>query len=717
MTTTAAPPSSGLSAAEVTAYLALVQAQSAARQQLTDAAVAAVVNSLEVFTDWWDSDAITDLTRDILRQVQPAQRRAARLTDSYVARLVSKHRGRTERGGAAVDITRLRRQLPQELIERLARDEVTVPVVEIGDTVDGPNASIDDELEDLLALVDTPAEWRDPADAYGRIADQYRWETIANGASDEEALAKAKIRAEQVVDTDISLAVREQEAATAKRLGVQLYRRVLHPELAESGLSCGLCIVASDRVYSVAKFKREIHAHCVPAGTRVAAQGVLAVTRRKYSGQLVVLFTASGQEVTVTPNHPVLTSQGWIPAGLVGVGDDVVRHLVGHGVVGRGPEEGDGPPLIEEVWGAASVQSALHLRSVPLSAEDFHGDGADGEVDVVAPGRDLPRMGDVSFGQPCGEAGLVCRHGRGPQLASQSLLDDLLLGGWLAPQCGVGGGDEFLPVRERRSLVPMEAGVGAAAALDPGFLQDPGDRTAADTEPVGQGEFGRAAPVGGDDLVCGEVVEAPPPRFDPAVPYGTEDGVLAYAELGGKLLDRLAGSVALDRVVEKRLVDGTHEVFNLHTAEGWYSADSYIVSNCHCEMVPIEDGKDPALVLNQSDLDSLYAAAGKAVGSEEPVTGGGKRQLGALKRVRVGITEHGELGPILINQSGQYRTLADFAKTQSQSPKIRAEAQLPALVESLARWEAKRDAGETGHESKIRWHREQIARLRRIAGQ
>ena len=398
MTATTAPPAAGLSAAELTAYLALVQAQAAARQQLTDAAVAAVIGYLELFTDWYDSDAISDLTQDILRQVQPAQTRAARLTDSYVARLVSKQRGRTERAAGAVDITQLRRKLPQELIERIARGEVDVPVLDIGDTVDGPGDGIDDELQELLALVDTPPEWRDPADAYGRIADQYRWEQIANGASDEQALAKAKVRAEQIVDTDISLAVRDQEAHTARQLGVQLYRRVLHPELAKSGLSCGLCIVASDRVYSVARFKREIHAHC------------------------------------------------------------------------------------------------------------------------------------------------------------------------------------------------------------------------------------------------------------------------------------------------------------------------------NCEMIPIERGKDPALALNQADLDSLYAAAGKTVGSDESVTGGGKRQLGALKRVRVGITEHGELGPILVNRSGEYRTLADFAKTQSVSPRIRAEAQLPAMLESLARLEARVAAGESVPESQFRWHREFIAKLRRISG-
>lgn len=259
-TTTAAR----LSAAEVTAYLALVQAQAAARKQLTDAAIAAVLGPISAFTGWWDGDKILGLTKTILKQVQPAQVRAARLTDAYVARAVSKQRGRTVRPVGAIDVTKLRRRLPDEVIEDLAHDRIDVPWLEIGDTEDGPNADVDSSVDEEFAAIiaQHEAEYRDPADVYGRLADKYRWEVIAKGASHEEALEKVKIRAEAVVDTDIALAVREQETFTARRLGVKLFRRVLHPELAESGLSCGLCIVAADRVYSVEKFRRELHDHC-----------------------------------------------------------------------------------------------------------------------------------------------------------------------------------------------------------------------------------------------------------------------------------------------------------------------------------------------------------------------------------------------------------------------------------------------------------------------
>lgn len=250
----------GLTAAEAVAFLALVQAQARIRQQLTATAIASVVRILKAFTAWYDTDAITKMTRDILRVVQPAQLQAARVTDAYIAQALSRLRDRPVRPVGAVDITKLRTKLPQSVIEDLAHGRIEPDLFDIGDLEDGANSDIDRDLESVLR--DQEPEWLNPADPYGRLADKFRYETIVKGTSEADAVAKVIARAEAVVDTDIALAVRAQEIETARRRGVSFYRRVLHPELAESGLSCGLCIVASDRVYSVAKFKRELHDHC-----------------------------------------------------------------------------------------------------------------------------------------------------------------------------------------------------------------------------------------------------------------------------------------------------------------------------------------------------------------------------------------------------------------------------------------------------------------------
>jgi hypothetical protein len=64
--------------------------------------------------------------------------------------------------------------------------------------------------------------------------------------------------------------------------------------------------------------------NCHPAETLVVAGTVESVFRRHYSGPMVTARTRSGRLVSGTPNHPVLTRDGWKALGSVRVGEDLV---------------------------------------------------------------------------------------------------------------------------------------------------------------------------------------------------------------------------------------------------------------------------------------------------------------------------------------------------------------------------------------------------------
>lgn len=89
----------------------------------------------------------------------------------------------------------------------------------------------------------------DPATVWQRPFEQYRYRASLDGDLDA-ALDAALTRARQLVDTDLTLAVRDAAArhSTANR-AVTGYRRVLRPELSKSGQVCGMCIVAAQNVY------------------------------------------------------------------------------------------------------------------------------------------------------------------------------------------------------------------------------------------------------------------------------------------------------------------------------------------------------------------------------------------------------------------------------------------------------------------------------------
>ncbi len=256
--TATAPPPDELSAAQIAALIALVQAQAAVRQQLVEAAMAAATAALAGFTMWWDADETTAMIGRVLRIVQPIQRRAAEVTDGYLTRASTIISGRPQRAAGAVDVTRLRRAMTDEIADQILAGVRKAVRIELGGLADEPSREVEPSpgwgLED-----DREAE--DPAVAYGRVADGYRWATTMLGDSPEKAQAKAGVRIAVAAQTDVTLAVRAQYQKTMSAQGALGWRRILHPELSQTG-PCALCVVAADRVYGTEDLL-PIHNRCV----------------------------------------------------------------------------------------------------------------------------------------------------------------------------------------------------------------------------------------------------------------------------------------------------------------------------------------------------------------------------------------------------------------------------------------------------------------------
>jgi hypothetical protein len=99
-----------------------------------------------------------------------------------------------------------------------------------------------------------------PLEVYRRIALQYRYRT-SRGGTEAEALEAAVERLQSLAGTDVRLAGRDTSHAAYHRLAITGWRRVLHPELSRTG-PCGLCVVASTRIYRSGDLE-EIHDLCV----------------------------------------------------------------------------------------------------------------------------------------------------------------------------------------------------------------------------------------------------------------------------------------------------------------------------------------------------------------------------------------------------------------------------------------------------------------------
>lgn len=286
---------------------------------------------------------------------------------------------------------------------------------------------------------------------------------------------------------------------------------------------------------------------CVPADTRIEAGSVRAVTRRWFEGEMVRIRFSTGDVLTITPNHPVLrATQLWTPAGLLEEGDYCVAGSFGGYAVGQ-PYKYAVPPQIGEVYRAASETQAANR--VAMSPPDFHGDGMDGDVEVVAVHRDLSLYGQAATDEEIQSFGL-----------SMSDLAALSVGG------GEGGTFTFgVPRREVDSLPPAlrvrwrghsAAFVGshASSAESVGFA----------SAAAGKAEFFESS---GDEG-----------STDPQCP---SDGEHTFAV-----------EMALAKVVKVERFIFTGHVFNLDTGVGWYIANGITVRNCRCTVLLVEVGEN-----------------------------------------------------------------------------------------------------------------------------
>jgi hypothetical protein len=141
-------------------------------------------------------------------------------------------------------------------------------------------------------------------------------------------------------------------------------------------------------------FKRWL---CVAPDTRVSGAGITHIARRLHTGKMVKLLAASGNVVTVTGNHRVLTRRGWIAADAVHEGDDLVRYESdmesSAPATGEVPDVDHMPPPIAEVFDTL-YQSASAMGMV-TRIMDLDCEGRYSEIEVIS--LDGQLLGDVEL--------------------------------------------------------------------------------------------------------------------------------------------------------------------------------------------------------------------------------------------------------------------------------------------------------------------------------
>lgn len=313
--------------------------------------------------------------------------------------------------------------------------------------------------------------------------------------------------------------------------------------------------------------------NCVPPWESVSVRATGLVVSG-FTGMLVKFAMANGEEFATTPNHPVVTRNGWRLAGAINPGDQILRCPEPGGSAGP-----INPDVAHRITTAEDVARAIQLSGnderVPALFVDFDGYVTHSQVSAV--GADAPLALGIHAEQLEKFAQLAIHGGH--------------------RQAGFTGGAVPLVFAEKSDAV----GFTSAALAQTQFGEDGFDAISADAKAVGHGQDRQPVFVKGSHRVMesGAHISAGSSIGSVLTESGIDDPN-TYTQCQGDLprgisqpaqfedfldvLHSIGGAGTWHEVssVTRQSYSGT--VYDFETVDGIFAVNGYIVSNCRCEM-------------------------------------------------------------------------------------------------------------------------------------
>lgn len=474
--------------------------------------------------------------------------------------------------------------------------------------------------------------------------------------------------------------------------------------------TCPLCEAVNGKVLPsdselAKKWRQPSHTGCFPSGVEAVGPSVRRATSRWYDGELVEIFTASGNKLSATPNHPILTPQGWVAAGELVEGSYVVSSREPERVVASiYPDDYQIPSLIEDVFSSLNDLFGSITERVPVAAKDFHGDGEGSEVCVIRTNRLLGSRFNAALEQPfaqeefgggcAGLAGFVgSRH-------FASLFQSM----FPAPRSLVGSFGEAAVFFGRTCRHHQAVGVGVGSERYVGEFEPQFDDVPANSKFIRQLANRLSGDVAFDDFGFGQIDLSSSGCCLAGVDFG-KVGACVHRSLNlgctqggdfgegsqnasggqrGSQLKRVgiqpfgkrgvpfAGEVSVDRVVKFSRRQFAGHVYNLETSGGWYFANGIIAHNCRRVMSYISAEATATEVTFREPSEELIRKHGhyhlqpdKYAELRVPAQPGGRQFI--ARRVRS-------------LDTGETKTVLDWATWWEQVPQWKRDLVLKARV-------------------------------------
>jgi hypothetical protein len=312
---------------------------------------------------------------------------------------------------------------------------------------------------------------------------------------------------------------------------------------------------------------RIVTTECFLGDSIVTGAVVRAASRRFYEGAVVEVITERGRKFTATPNHPMLTNCGWIGAGALNKGDNLVCYI-GKQYAGATLDKNvtTRPTTISQIFDTLATIGVRERRKA--TQPDFHGDGFESDIDIFSPD------GELGFGMFAPLTEPLIKQFFPPT-------DDI-------SQSAIRASDEL------RFSVDQHACFRGVSNRNIGFLQAILDHIWVYTKRARQCFDAFAGQISSDEFIRREILNKPwmPEGREPITSsIGTRtrdfftshhalDSVDRKIQLVRSTFNAQSRDIEFDRVLSLNFRQWSGHVYNLSTADGYYTINGAYTSNC-----------------------------------------------------------------------------------------------------------------------------------------
>lgn len=387
-------------------------------------------------------------------------------------------------------------------------------------------------------------------------------------------------RARRIARTEASMSYSRGQIASARDADVTKVEVL-------DGTQDEICAPVNHQIWSLEEAESNPvgHPNCLIPGTIVSTDGVQASFSRRYVGPVIVIRTASNHELTVTPNHPILTTNGWVPASEIREGDEVICDL-GFDRPTGGPDNDNMVAPIEHIADSLPVV----LSVVPVTSEDFHGDGgSDDEVCIIRSNSLLTDCLYSSISEEEAQSILLgtnvsgVRRIRSRFFNSFGTIKFIFHCLFATTNRVVSGFGNRLGIILPPSFSTEKSGF-ATGTVNAGFSNPISDSRSADAKLIPNLVTGHSVDEKLNNFISGnKATFIDPSRSFHGEPIFSKSGVdntNRASTAGRNSLNRLSRRVSPVKVVYVGKREFSGQVYNLHTDSNVYVANSIITHNC-----------------------------------------------------------------------------------------------------------------------------------------